>query len=219
VTVKRWAFDVLYKLEPSREELQGAFLTNLYKAFTLARLRKEGRTVDDCLRRIPSAWKQKHPRLIYYRPGRQIYTLRNFLAFMDGSGDLAQGIEFFRCGSSIRSPDTSISDVDNSRYLVVRERLPVDLAVLCTIVERLFGLAIMTTRHRRLGSLHGVLLPRAWILALLEDFFKFKDRRLAPLGNLVLATNTLLKDIYTGEYQRVSIRESWNRSEFYWLYY
>ncbi|KAH9013087.1 hypothetical protein EDB85DRAFT_2281005 [Lactarius pseudohatsudake] len=196
VTVKRWAFDVLYTLDPSREGLQGAFLTNLYKAFTLARLRKEGRNVDNCLRRIPCAWKpeQKHPRLpvICYRPGRQFYTLGHFLAFMDGSGDLEQGTMFFR--------------------FMVRERLPVDLAVLCTIVERLFGLVIMTTRHRGLGSLHGVLLPRTWILALWEDFFKFKDKRLAPLGDLLFATKKLLKDIFTGEYQRASMRESWNRT-------
>jgi hypothetical protein len=101
VTVQRWAFDVLYKLNPSRDDLQGAFLTNLFKAFTLARLRREGRTLDGCLFRIPSAWNQKHPRLIVWYPfGRQIYTLHDFLAFMDGSGDLAQGVRFFGCGSS-----------------------------------------------------------------------------------------------------------------------
>ncbi|KAH9065001.1 hypothetical protein EDB87DRAFT_1756197 [Lactarius vividus] len=196
VTVKRWAFDVLYTLDPSREKLQGAFLTNLYKAFTLARLQKEGRTVDNCLRRIPCAWKpeQKHPRLpvICYRPGHQFYTLGHFLAFMDGSGDLEQGTKFFG--------------------FMVRERLPVDLAVLCTIVERLFGLAVMTTRHRGLGSLHGVLLPRTWILALWDDFFRFKDKILAPLGDLFFATNKLLEDIFTGEYQSASMRESWNRT-------
>ncbi|KAI9436977.1 hypothetical protein H4582DRAFT_2058436 [Lactarius indigo] len=196
VTVKRWAFDVLYTLDPSRERLQGAFLTNLYKAFTLARLRKEGRAINNCLRRIPFARKpeQKHPRLpvICYRLGRQFYTLHDFLAFMDGSGDLVQGTKFFG--------------------FMVQERLPVDLAVLCTIVERLFGLAIMTTRHRGLGSLHGVLLPRTWILELWEDFFRFKDRRLAPLEDLFVATNNLLKDIYTGKYQRLSLREFWNRT-------
>ncbi|KAH9172877.1 hypothetical protein EDB89DRAFT_842082 [Lactarius sanguifluus] len=194
VTVQRWAFDVLYKLNPSRDDLQGAFLTNLYKAFTLARLRNEGRSVDNCLFRIPSAcqWKQPHPRLVFRSPsGHQIYTLRDFLAFIDGSGDLAQGIKFFR--------------------YMVQIRLAVDPAVLCTIVERLFGLAIMTARHRELGSLHGVLLPRTWILTLWEDFFKFKDRSLAPLWHLAQATENLLKFIYTGEYQRHAIMDPRNR--------
>ncbi|KAI9453671.1 hypothetical protein BJY52DRAFT_1153029, partial [Lactarius psammicola] len=192
-TVQRWAFDVLYNLNPSRDELQGEFLTNLYKASTLARLQREGRAVNDCLLRLPSARTQQHPRLIVHDPfGHQIYTLRDFLAFMDGSGDLAQGINFFG--------------------YIVQIRLPVDPAVLCTIVERLFGLAIMTARHRRLGSLHGVLLPRTWILALWEDFLKFKDRRLAPLWYLAQETEKLLKDIYTGEYQRHAIMDTRNRT-------
>ena len=99
LTVKRWAFDVLYTLQPSREELQGAFVTNLYTAFTLGRLRQDGLTVDHCLRRIPSTTsrKQRHPRLIIPNPPSfQIYTLPDFLAFITGSGDLAQGIKFFR---------------------------------------------------------------------------------------------------------------------------
>jgi hypothetical protein len=100
---------------------------------------------------------------------------------------------------------------------MVQIRLPVDLAVLCTIVERLFGLAIMTARYRGLGSLHGVLLPRTWISALWEDFFRFKDRRLAPLGYLAQTTEKLLKDIFTGEYQRHAILDPRNRSEFDWL--
>ena len=107
----------------------------------------------------------------------------------------------------------SITDVVYNRYLV-QKRLPVDLAVLCTIVERLFGLAIMTTRHKGLGSLHGVLLPRTWILALWEDFVRYQDRRLYSLKHLAHATENLLRDIYTGNYQRDSIREPRERSEF-----
>ena len=97
-TVKRWADDVLYALNPSKAELQGEFLTNLYKAFTLVRLRQDG-TVDYSLRRIPSATsrKQRHPRLTISLPSSKIYTLYDLLAFMDRSGDLAQGIKFFRC--------------------------------------------------------------------------------------------------------------------------
>ncbi|KAH9065009.1 hypothetical protein EDB87DRAFT_1574732 [Lactarius vividus] len=148
VTVQRWALDVLSNLDPSQDDHQGAFLTDLCK------------------------------------------TLRDFLAFLDGSGSLKQGVEFS----------------ENRRYLV-QERLPVDLAVLCTIVERLFGLAIMIARHNDLGSLHGVLLPRTWILALWGDFLRFKKRSLAPLEHLVSAAGKLLVDIYTGEYQRHAIMD------------
>lgn len=104
-------------------------------------------------------------------------------------------------------PRYSISDVVPNRYLV-QEHLPVDLSVLCTIVERLFGIAIMTVRHSRVGSLDGVLLPRTWILGLWEDFFNFKDRTPPPLKRLAQATEKLLEEIYTGEHQRHAIRDS-----------
>ena len=205
LTVKRWASDVLYTLNPSREELQGAFLTNLCKAFTLGQLQKDGRAGDDYLRRIPSAysWKQRHPRLVFFLPsGFGIYTLHDFLAFMDGSGDLALGIRFFRYIHLILR--TTVDDSINDRYMV-RERIPIDLAVLCNILERLFGLAIMTERYR--GNLHGVVLPRSWVLGLWKDFITFKERTLAPLWVLAQSTESLLKDVYTGEYLRHTIND------------
>ena len=97
---------------------------------------------------------------------------------------------------------------------MVQIRLPVDLAVLCNIVERLFGLAIMTARYKGLGSLHGVLLPRTWISVLWEDFFKFKDRTLPLLRYLAQTTEKLLKDIFTGEYQKHAIWDFRSHSEF-----
>jgi hypothetical protein len=66
---------------------------------------------------------------------------------------------------------------------------------------------IMTDRYR--GNLHGVLLPRSWILSLWKDFVTFKDRALAPLWVRVLAqsTESLLKDVHTGEYLRHTIND------------
>jgi hypothetical protein len=72
-------------------------------------------------------------------------------------------------------------------------------------MERLFGLAIMTEKCR--SNLHGVLLPQSWILALWKDFVTFKERALAPLHVLAQWTETLLKDVYTGEYLRDTIRD------------
>ena len=105
--VHRWARDVLSKLDPSQEDLQGAFFTDLYKVFTFARLRQDGRTVGGSLFRIPSAIRnQHHPRLVVrYPSGQPFYILCDFLSFMDGSGDLERGIRFFECGLSIISPD------------------------------------------------------------------------------------------------------------------
>ena len=60
----------------------------------------------------------------------------------------------------------------------------------------------MTATAESIGSLHGVLLPRSWILALWKDFITFRERTLAPLWVLAQTTETLLRDIYTGEYLR-----------------
>lgn len=93
-------------------------------------------------------------------------------------------------------------DTIDDRFLV-GERIPIDLAVLCDILERLFGLAIMTAKSRE--SLHDVILPRSWLLALWKDFMTFRRRTLAPLWVLAQTTERLLKDIYTGEYLRLSV--------------
>src|SRR6267142_4788333 len=111
----------------------------------------------------------------------------------------------------IRPRRGTVNNVTDDRFLVL-ERIPIDLAVLCNILERLYGLAIMTARSR--GKLHGVLLPRTWVLALWKDFITFKERTLAPLWVLAQATEILLKGIYTGEYLRHTIIDSDNFSEF-----
>jgi|SRR5882762_7128691 hypothetical protein len=98
-----------------------------------------------------------------------------------------------------------IGDSIDVRYLV-RERIPIDLAVLCNIMERLFGLAIMTENLKCGNYLHDLLLPQSWILALWKDFITFKERALAPLYVLAQWTETLLKDVYTGKYLRDTIR-------------
>jgi len=86
--------------------------------------------------------------------------------------------------------------IDN-RFLVL-ERIPIDPAVLCDIVERLFGLAIMIGKYS--VGLHGILLPRSWVLALWKDFTVFKDRPQAPFWVLAQETERLLKGIYSGDY-------------------
>jgi hypothetical protein len=82
-------------------------------------------------------------------------------------------------------------------------------------MERLFGLAIMTEKYSLSGNLHGVLLPRSWVLALWKDFITFKERTLAPLFVLAQWTETLLKDIYTGVYlKHTMMKDFGNISEF-----
>jgi len=72
----------------------------------------------------------------------------------------------------------------------------------------------MTWTKKHSGNLHGALLPRSWILALWKDFVTFKDRELAPLWVLAQSTESLLKDVYTGEYLRQTIKDFESVGEF-----
>ena len=72
----------------------------------------------------------------------------------------------------------------------------------------------MTAREKYTRNLHGVLLPRSWILALWKDFVTFKKSTLAPLWALAESTESLLKDIYTGEYLSRTMIDPQNFSEF-----
>ena len=81
-------------------------------------------------------------------------------------------------------------------------------------MERLFGLAILTESQRQRGNLHGVLLPQSWVVALWKDFTTFKDGTLAPLWALAQATESLLTDVYTGEYLRRTMINQETFSEF-----
>ncbi|KAI9453665.1 hypothetical protein BJY52DRAFT_1288038 [Lactarius psammicola] len=76
-------------------------------------------------------------------------------------------------------------------------------------MSRLFGLAIMTARHRGLGSLHGVLLPRTWILALWEDFF---SRRFSALPDLKNKAPNFSKDIPPKYLQDLCVARMFNFS-------
>ncbi|KAI0258663.1 hypothetical protein BC834DRAFT_696808 [Gloeopeniophorella convolvens] len=182
-TVKRWALDVLYSLNPSRQELQGAFLTNLCKAFAVGTIHCDGQTaIDSHLHRLPCATsrRQWYPRLVIRRPkGPPIHALHNLLAFLDGTGDLHRGVTFL-CH-------------------LVFERIPIDLAVLCGLVERIFGLTILIAAYQRTGTLHSVILPKSWMIALWEDFNRFKYRGVPPIMMLGRVTERLFNDVYTGQ--------------------
>jgi hypothetical protein len=110
--VKQWIEDILFSLNPSREELQTWFVTNLLKATNIG-FYLDPHFVHDCLRRIPSVRHayhelheatrlfrhQIHPGLILRRQGGfPFYVLRGLLDFLgEGPGiNLKHGILFFQ---------------------------------------------------------------------------------------------------------------------------
>jgi hypothetical protein len=53
---------------------------------------------------------------------------------------------------------------------VIYDKLPIDTAVLCNVIEHICGILIVLHKYRTRGTLHNVVLPRRWLLVLLKDF-------------------------------------------------
>jgi hypothetical protein len=53
---------------------------------------------------------------------------------------------------------------------VIYDKLPIETAVLCDVLEKVCGLMIVLHGDRTRGTLHNTVLPRSWFLILLKDF-------------------------------------------------
>ena len=62
-----------------------------------------------------------------------------------------------------------------SSYILVR-KIPVELTILCRLLETVAGSVIMAKALSRKGSLHGVTLPRSWILENVQKFHRVQDK-------------------------------------------
>ena len=59
----------------------------------------------------------------------------------------------------------------NSIYSQVMEaKIPVEISIFCSFIERICGSLIVYDRCQRTGSLHGVTLPRSWLKVILDTF-------------------------------------------------
>ena len=74
---------------------------------------------------------------------------------------------------------------------VMEAKIPVEIGVFCSFIERICGSIIVYNRYQRTGSLHGVTLPRSWLKVILDTFHSVeKDSSrfwllLQPLGELL----------------------------------
>ncbi|KAI0321924.1 hypothetical protein OF83DRAFT_1289699 [Amylostereum chailletii] len=197
--VKQWTADVLYGLDPSRENLRSAFLTNFLNAAKLG-LRldvlDEVRVVERCLDSIPcvrSRWHQ-HPELMDFR-GRYVRpfnNLHNLVAFMRREGDLASAVRFLS--------------------VIANRRISLDFGTLCDFIDRVCAATILVGVHRRKASLHDVTLPRSWIVECWDDFLAFdkKDKNVPTPWDLLKPLQLLVEDVYTGN---ISVENLLHRSK------
>ena len=82
---------------------------------------------------------------------------------------------------------------------ILNNKIPVELAVLCRILELVAGSYIMASAYNRTRSLHGVTLPRSWILENVRKFNgenKYLNSRM--LWYMAIPFKALLERVYSG---------------------
>ena len=86
-----------------------------------------------------------------------------------------------------------------SSHILVR-KIPVEITVLCRLLELVAGSFIMASSFKRRGSLHGVTLPRSWILENVQKLHRVqnKDAKVGFVWEILRPLRDLLERIYSG---------------------
>ena len=84
-------------------------------------------------------------------------------------------------------------------HVLVR-KIPVEITVLCRLLELVAGSFIMALAFNWKGSLHGVTLPRSWILENVQKLHRVqnKDANVGAIREILTPFRDLLERIYSG---------------------
>jgi hypothetical protein len=85
-----------------------------------------------------------------------------------------------------------------SRHVLIR-KIPVEITVLCRLLELVAGSVIMASAFKRKGSLHGVTLPRSWIIENVQKLHRVqnKDANVRVVWEILTPFRDLLERIYS----------------------
>lgn len=83
---------------------------------------------------------------------------------------------------------------------VIEKQIPVEVTVLCRFLELVVGSFVIASTFKRTRSLHGVTLPRSWILENVRklDKVRNKDAHIGSAWTMARLFRDLLENIYTG---------------------
>lgn len=83
---------------------------------------------------------------------------------------------------------------------VLDKQIPVELTLLCRFLELVVGSFVIAATFKRARSLHGVTLPRSWILEHVRKLHKLQTKDANPDFYWAMARpfQDLLENIYTG---------------------
>lgn len=86
-----------------------------------------------------------------------------------------------------------------SRHVLVG-KIPVEITVLCRLLELVAGSFIMASAYKCRGSLHGVTLPRSWILENVQKLYRVKNKHAnaGVVSSFLAPFRETLERIYSG---------------------
>ena len=74
-------------------------------------------------------------------------------------------------------------------------KIPVEIGIFCSFIERICGSLIVYNKYRRSGSLHGITLPLSWLKVIL-DTFQSTEKDTSRFWLLLQPLEDLLRTLY-----------------------
>ncbi|TBU23105.1 hypothetical protein BD311DRAFT_674657 [Dichomitus squalens] len=174
--IKSWVNEHLYSLSAYQSN---AFITNFIQGLRLAFV-FDANNASEYVYRTPAVMTHRPSALM--RSGEtNVYIVHYVLDSMQNSdiSALNKGVLFMNH--------------------ILENRVPIDIGVLCDFMDHLCGSLLAASRLRATGNLHGLMLPKSWLLRLvaIAEVLRVKDTQLVKIYKSKISE--LLEPLYTGQ--------------------
>ncbi|KAI0297517.1 hypothetical protein B0F90DRAFT_1819257 [Multifurca ochricompacta] len=171
-----WIWPMLNKLDPNLHKRR--FMT------TLLSLADLGSFIDD----KALVEHVNRTRLVQNRPPSWLMPGQN--------GHIILGLVEFLRGSEKSSVHAGAMFIQH----ILNQNIPVEITVLCRFLELVVSSFVMASALNRMGSLHGVTLPRSWILKNVQHLYRVqnKDAHNQVAWQMTKPFQVLLERVYSG---------------------
>ena len=172
-----WIWPRLYDLDPNKPR---HFLSRFLSLVDLGSF-IDSEALADYVTRIPLVGRDRPSAFMRESKGESKggYVIAELVTFLRGteSWSIHAGAMFtqYAVAAFIVWSLTSRNSTRFSSYILVK-KIPAELTILCRLLEIVAGSVIMAGALTRKGSLHGVTLPRSWILENVQKFHRVQNK-------------------------------------------
>ncbi|PCH33046.1 hypothetical protein WOLCODRAFT_62498 [Wolfiporia cocos MD-104 SS10] len=193
-----WAEEWLQSLEPyGNAGLIPTFLTSLMRATALV-FSAGKQTASHQLTRARCISACRPPPLLREDRGVKVYVVHDLLYLMsdDSPYSLFKGILFMNH--------------------VIENRTPIDVGLLCNLLDCICAMMIVDYRYKMRHSLHDITLPHSWLIRLLQEMKKLGSRETRFLPLYLKPMVALLEQVQTGHQADYLLFESRDLASIGW---